>query len=82
MKRYIPDFLYDADNVYRTKHFIVKQVMEVQENTVENNCVVSYDTYYRRTPERDFAYRITYKDKNNIDGKRLPSTSYTRTYVE
>ncbi len=82
MKQFIPDFLQDADNVYRTKHFIVKQVMEIHENSVENNSVISYDTYYRRTLKRDLAYNMAYQDKANLDGKRLPSTIYTRTYVE
>ena len=27
MERFIPHYLQDADNVYRTKHFIVKQVL-------------------------------------------------------
>ncbi len=71
-----------ADNVYRTKHYIVKQVLVLQENPVENNCVISYDTYYRRSVQRDLSYTVTYQDKANIDGKRLPSTLYTRTYVE
>ncbi len=82
MKQFIPDFLQDADNVYRTKHFIVKQVMEIHENSVENNSVISYDTYYRRSLKRDLAYNMAYQDKANLDGKRLPSTIYTRTYVE
>ncbi len=81
MKQYIPNFLQDADNVYRTKYFIVKQIIELQQNTVENNTVISYDTYYRRTFKRDLAYNIAYQAKANIDGKRLPSTLYTRTYV-
>ena len=80
--RFIPEFLQDADNVYRTAHFIVKQILEVEENTVHGNRLISYDTYYRRTPKRDLAYTIAYQDMDNIDGKRLPSTSYSRVYVD
>lgn len=79
---YRPDFLADADNVYRTPKYIVKQVMEFIENSVEDNCVISYDTYYRRTPKRDLAYMMAYSDKDKIDGKRMPSTMFTRTYVD
>ena len=75
-------FLRNADNVYRTKHFIVKQVIEVQEHSVEGNSIVSFDTYYRRTPKRDLAYNLIFKAKTNLEGKRLPSTLYTRTYIE
>ena len=82
MQKYIPDFLQGADNVYRTKHFIVKQVIVIQENNEEDNLLISYDTYYRRTLKRDFAYNVVFQDKNNLDGKRLPSTIYTRTYIE
>lgn len=78
----IPTFLEDADNVYRTKNYIVKQVMEIQENTVEDNLVISYDTYYRRTPARDLSYNLLYMNKAHPDGKRLPSTLYTRTYID
>ena len=79
---YRPEFLADADNVYRTPKYIVKQVMELIENSVEDNWVISYDTYYRRTPKRDLAYMMAYSDKDKIDGKRMPSTMFTRTYVD
>ena len=82
LEKIIPEFLQDADNVYRTKHFIVKQVIGIQENDEENNHVISFYTYYRRTPKRDFAYNIAFQDKVNLDGKRLPSTLYTRTYID
>lgn len=82
MERYIPIYLQDADNVYRTRHFIVKQVLCIQESTEENNQVISIDTYYRRTPKRDLAYNLAYQDKANLEGKRLPSTMYTRTYID
>ena len=82
MERYIPNYLRDADNVYRTKKFIVKQVLSIQESTEGNNQVISIDTYYRRTSKRDFTYNLAYQDKVNLEGKRLPSTMYTRTYID
>ena len=82
MERHIPCYLQDADNVYRTKHFIVKQVISINESDEENNQVISVDTYYRRNPKRDLAYNYLFQDKVNINGKRLPSTMYTRTYID
>ena len=82
MEKYIPTFLKDADNVYRTKNFIVKQVISIHESDEENNQVISVDTYYRRNPKRDLAYNYLFQDKVNINGKRLPSTMYTRTYID
>ena len=82
MERHTPEFLQYADNVYRTKHFIVKQVLAIHESDEENNQVISVDTYYRRTLKRDYEYHMAFQDKANIDGKRLPSTMYNRTYID
>ena len=82
MERFIPHYLQDADNVYRTKHFIVKQVLGIHESEEENNQVISVDTYYRRTLKRDLEYHMAFQNKDNIDGKRLPSTMYNRTYID
>lgn len=77
----IAEFIKDATNVYRTKHFIVKQVLGVQTDAWMNNVVFSHDTFLMRTPLRDLEYEIAFKDKKNINGKRLPSTMYARTYI-
>lgn len=82
MDNYMPDYLQGADNVYRTPCYIVKQVMVIQKHKKENNVLTSHDTYYRRTPKRDLAYNLAFQGKRHINGKRLPSTNYTRTYVE
>ena len=82
MEKYIPEILRRADNVYRTKHFIVKQTLAIQENDGEDNLLISYDTYYRRTTKRDLAYNMAFIDKNNRDGRRLSSSTYVRIYVE
>ena len=78
----IPDFIKDATNVYRTKGYIVCQVRGIQYDCKENNVVFSHDTYYRRTPERDQQYEIFFCHRRHIDGKRLPSTMYARTYKD
>jgi len=78
----LPDFLEGADNVYLTKNYIVRQVLEIREHDTEDNAVVSYDTYYKRTLERMLQYKIAFSDKKKCWGKRMPSTLYTRTYVD
>ena len=82
MKERIPDFIKGATNVYRTKDYIVSQVIGIQYDCKENNVVFSHDTYYRRTPERDRQYEIFFCHRRHIDGKRLPSTMYARTYKD
>jgi len=72
------DFLYSANNVYRTKNFIVKQVIGVRLSDELNNVVFSFDTYYRRTKKREKAFAA----RKHIDGRRLPTTMYARTYIE
>ncbi len=78
----IPDFLMEADNVYRTEKYIVKQCISVQLELLEANAIVSNDIFYKRTKRRDAEYEQTFYDRKFIDGKRLPSTMYTRKYVD
>ena len=82
LEKLTPDFLIDADNVYRTKSYIVKQVIQIIKNDIEENGIISHDTYYRRTSARDLAYNMAFMDKVKINGKRLPSTQYTKRYIE
>ena len=70
------------ENVYRTRDYIVKQKLYLIVNAEQNNAVLSVDTYYRRTLLRDSKYLLLYKDRKHIDGKRLPSNTYIRTYIE
>ena len=57
-----PEFLKSADNVYRTRNYIVKQEIFVDRDNRE------YESVFRKR-----AY---------MEGRRLPSTSYTRKYIE
>ena len=77
----LSNLLNDAVNVYRTRKYIVKQILVIRESPTEQNILFSEDTFYKRTKTRDKEYNIIFKDKGNIDGKRLPSTSYSRRYV-
>lgn len=78
----IPEFLDGATNVYRTKEYIVKQIISIRYDAEENNAVISRDTYYRRTEKRDAEYEIAFCMRKHIDGKRLPTTMYARTYID
>ena len=79
---YVPDFMVDAMNVYRTRDFIVKQVIGIKYSDVENIAVISNDTLYRRTKKRDREYERIFWERKQINGKRIPSTMYARTYVD
>ena len=46
MKNKVPEFIENATNVYRTKKYIVKQIIGIQYGCEENNVVYSRDTYY------------------------------------
>ena len=76
------DFMVNASNVYRTKDYIVKQEIHIGTDGYDTNQVVSVDTYYKRTPKRELAYKSLFADRKRINGRRLPSTMYTRTYIE
>lgn len=78
----LPDFVMDADNVYRTSNYIVKQSLKVQLNSEEANAIISCDVFYKRTKRRDSEYEQIFYDRKRIDGKRLPSTMFTRKYVD
>ncbi len=76
------DFIDGADNVYRTDEYIVKQQISFLESDVGISMVLSDDTYYLRTPQRDAEYEFAFQGRTNINGKRLKSASYTRKYVD
>ena len=78
----LPDFVMDADNVYRTSKYIVKQSLKVQLYSTEANAIISCDVFYKRNKRRDNEYEQIFYDRKCIDGKRLPSTMYTRKYVD
>lgn len=78
----LPEFVMDADNVYRTSKYIVKQSLNVQLNSTEANAIVSCDVFYKRNKRRDSEYEKIFYDRKHIDGKRLPSTMFTRKYVD
>lgn len=77
----LPDFLRNATNVYRTPYYIVKQSIGILCQRKRYNVIFSFDTYYRRTPERDLEYNRFYSDREPRNGKRIPTAMFTRTYI-
>lgn len=76
------NFAKGATNVYRTENYIVKQVFGIQLDNKFGNVTMSYDTYYLRTPELDAIYEFMFSGRKKIDGKRLHTSMYVRTYIE
>lgn len=78
----VPEFLIEATNVYRTKHFIVRQVISIHQNSLNNNELFSIDTFFKRTKIRDKQFNFIFKDRTNLEGKRLPTTAYSKSYID
>ena len=76
------EFLKEASNVYRTPHYIVRQRLGLLYNDEEANQLISRDTYYERTPERDAKYEIRFKKRIKIDGKRIRTNVTVREYKQ
>ncbi len=81
MKVFFTEEMENADNVYRTKNYIVFQVIEIGCTDDYDAIFISYDTYIERTPDIDALYETILSGKKNIDGKRLPVAMYTRKYI-
>ena len=78
----IPDFAIEASNVYRTKHFIVRQQLAYSKSELFGGLICSHDTYYLRTHERDLEYEDFFFDRLDLDGKRIPALMYSRKYID
>ena len=77
------DYFREADNVYRTKDFIVCQRVSLYRSGNGNTLLMSDDIYLLRTRSRDADYELVYKVRGKrINGKRMRSGSYTRKYID
>ena len=81
MSKQRPRFVENASNVYRTKTFIVRQEISLGSDPDGMNVTFSRDTMYLRTPKRDREYEEYYSCRKYLNGRRLPSTVYTRRYI-
>ena len=76
------DFLRNADNIYRTRDYIVKQRIVLCGNGMCGR-TVSEDTFYRRTPLRDSIYnRALIARGTSGSGRRMRADTYIRRYIE
>ena len=77
------DYLMEADNVYRTKDYIVCQKVSLCRSGKGNTLIMSEDTYLLRTKIRDMDYELVYRVRGKqINGKRMRSGSYIRKYID
>ena len=81
MKNREPTFLRNAHNVYRTRFYIVKQELKIRADERDNTQLFSKDTFYFRTAKRDSEYNSVFAKREYLNGKRLPTTMYTRKYI-
>ena len=77
-----PEFMKGATNVYRTRDYIVKQVVGLKCDDNGNSVIVSHDTFYRRTRQRDREYETAFCVRTYIDGKRIRVFMSERRYVD
>lgn len=78
----LEDLLDGFTNVYRTRRYIVKQCMGMEYHDELDNCFCSQDTFIKRNKARDREYERLFAEKKNINGKRIHSTMYSRTYID
>lgn len=78
----MPDFIKDADNIYRTKHYIVKQFLVLDTDLELGSTIISEDTFYKRTKKRDKEYECIFAERKFIDGKRITATMSKRKYID
>ena len=77
-----PRFINAAVNTYRTKHYIVKQLIYFSVEKDGHIFMGSDDVYYPRTPKRDKAYKERYGKSLLPEGQRIHTSVYTGYYVE
>lgn len=78
----IKEIFENATNVYRTKKYIVKQIISYEAHNEFHNVLYSQDTFYKRTYLRDKYYETKYRNKIDINGKRLKTACSTRKYID
>ena len=76
------DELQLASNAYRTRYYIVTQRILFRQTEADGSMIMSVEVFYKRTKERDTIYEKVFENRVKVDGKRLHTTMYTRSYVE
>ena len=71
-----------ASNAYRTKNYIVTQRIMFRQTETDGSMIMSVEVLYKRNQERDTIFEKVFEKRVNVNGRRLHSTMYTRSYVE
>ena len=71
-----------ASNAYRTKNCIVTQRIMFRQTETDGSMIMSVEVFYKRNQERDTIFEKVFEKRVNVNGRRLHSTMYTRSYVE
>lgn len=77
----IPDFPVDATNVYRTREYIVRQEIVLRDDE-PGTYLFSRDTYFLCTSERDREFEELFSDRADLNGRRIRTAMYVRTYID
>lgn len=70
-----------ATNIYRTKKYIVKQCMGMEYHDELYNVFCSQDTFIKRNKTRDKEYEKLFNIKQDLNGRRIHSSMYSRRYL-
>lgn len=76
----VPDFLVNATNVYRTRGYIVRQEIVLQDDEL-GTYLFSRDTYSRCTHKHDREFEDVFADRIDLNGSRIKTAMYLRRYV-
>lgn len=82
MKKIKVEIFRNTTNIYRTEKYIVEQNIGILYHKKLNNVLFSYDTYYRRTPQRNIDYELSFPKRQPPNGKRIPTAMHARIYVD
>ena len=77
----IPDFPVDATNVYRTREYIVRQEIVLRDDE-PGTYLFSRDTYFLCTSKRDREFEELFSDRADLNGRRIRTAMYVRTYID
>ena len=74
------EIIKNADNVYRTRKYIVAQEISFEVNANGENRIFSNDIFFVRNKKIDKDFEFTFKDRRSVNGKRVRSSLYVRNY--
>lgn len=75
------EFLNNAENVYRTKFYIIKQELSYLYDSDGNTTIHSDDTYYLRSKKLDDQFNKTFANRKKLNGQRIHSQTHTKSYI-